>query len=94
MIKTRLIIIVSLILLVSGGFIALDLVAIPSLFPKGITVLLTSLLVFLIRDDGLSKGDTKLLKVIYLLIIMADISLVLFDKAYGGIIIFFLFNAF
>lgn len=88
MIKSKIAIIVSLILLVSGGFIALDLVKVPSLVLKGVIVFLTSLLVFVINKDALSKKDTNLLKIIYILIILADISLVLFKKSYTGIILF------
>ena len=94
MIKNKLAIIVSLILMISGGFIALDLVKAPSLVLKGLIVFLTSLLVFVINRDGLSKEDTSLLKLIYILIILADLSLILFKKAYTGIIIFFFAQCF
>lgn len=99
MIKNKLTINISLILIVSGGFIALDLVQIlatssfnpmPSLVLKGGIVFLTTLLVLLINNHGINQKDTTLLKLIYMLIIFADLSLLLFQKPYMGIILFLL----
>ena len=97
--KIKIPIIIDLILIVSGGFITLDLVTvfemeslsqIYSLVLKAIIVFLTTLLVFLINNHGISKMDTRLLKIIFILIVIADLSLVLFNKAYAGIIVFFI----
>lgn len=83
--------ILSLILVTSGGFIALDIVKHESsqIF-KGLVVLLSTILVFRISRNGLNKRDTNLLKLIFILIIFADLSLIYFKKPYIGIVIFFL----
>lgn len=90
--KTKIIIIIiGLILLTSGGFIALDLVTHSlSIIFKGFIVFLSTILVFLINNDGLDKSDTKLLKLSFILIIFADLSLLFFNEPYMGISIFFL----
>lgn len=103
MIKNRFLINISLILILIGSFITLDLVKIlvsPNLSPipshalKGIIVFLTTLSVFLIKDHSINRKDIKLLKLIYTLIIFADLSLLIFKKPYIGIIIFFMVQCF
>lgn len=89
MAKTRLAIIISLILIVSGGFLLGSLYKDFSIILKALMVFLSTLLVFLINDSGINKRDTFLLKIIYILIIIADLSLVFYKKAYVGIIVFF-----
>lgn len=99
MIKNKLSINISLILILSGSFITLDLVKasvmpslspIPSLALKGAIVFLTTLLVFFINNHSISKKDISLLKSIYVLIVLADLSLLIFKKPFIGIIIFFI----
>lgn len=99
MTKSKTTIIISFVLIIAGAFIGLDLVRyfnvtniedIYSMTLKAAIVLLTSLLAFNIGGHGLSRKDERLLRLIYLLIILADLSLLIFDKAYLGIAIFFL----
>lgn len=99
MTKSKTTFIISLVLIIAGAFIGLDLVkyfnvssleGIYSMLLKAAIVLLTSLLAFNIGGQGLSGKDESLLKLIYLFIILADLSLVIFDRPYLGIVIFFL----
>lgn len=98
MAKFKISIIIALILIISGSFITLDLITAfemknlyltLSLVLKALIVFLTTLLVFLINNRGISKGDTSLLKIIFIFIIIADLTLVLLKKPYMGIIVFF-----
>lgn len=87
------------IVFISGGFIALDWYrfyiglteydsALYSYIAKSIILLLSVVLVFLIGKDGLNKKDSFLLKLIYIFIILADISFILFNEPYMGICLF------
>ena len=55
---------------------------------KFLIIILSTIIVFLIGKDGLNKKDTKTLKIIYIFIILSDISLALGDTAFIGIIMF------
>ncbi|MGI6562234.1 MAG: hypothetical protein ACOX3Q_06705 [Clostridia bacterium] len=55
---------------------------------KAFVVFLTTLLVFITGNDGLNKRDAFLMKVIYVLIIIADFSLVYFESQTVGIFFF------
>ncbi len=94
-------IIIFLIIFISGSFITLDWARLFIVkeelkyhrFPytyiaKFLIVILSTTLVFIIGKNGLSYSDTKNLKFIYIFIILADISLVIFKEPYIGIILF------
>lgn len=93
----RMSIIIALILVFSGAFITLDLIQVFEIqtiskdfspILKGPIILLTTILVFFIKVYGISRWDTRLLKITFIMVIIADISLVVFNKPYVGIIIF------
>lgn len=89
--KTKLILILGMILLASVGFIIFDILNHNfSLILKGLIVLMSTILVFLINNDGLDKIDSKLLELVFILIILADLSLLFFKDPNLGIGIFFL----
>ena len=87
------------IVFISGGFISVDWygfyigltkydTALYSYIAKSIILMLSIFLVFLIGKDGLNKKDSFLLKLIYIFIILADISFILFKEPYMGIGLF------
>lgn len=87
------------IVFISGGFISLDWygfyiglaeynASLYSYIAKSIILLLSIFLVFLIGKDGLNKKDTFLLRLVYIFIILADISFILFKEPYMGIGLF------
>jgi hypothetical protein len=93
--------ILGLIIFISGIFITLDLrrffiaekefkydSSIYTYISKSLIVILTTVLVFMIGNDGLNKRDTNILKFTYIFIALADIALVLLTKPYLGIILF------
>ncbi|OZV10980.1 hypothetical protein CIW83_17075 [Tissierella sp. P1] len=94
-------IIIFLIIFISGSFITLDWARffivkeelkynrfLYTYIAKFLIVILSTTLVFIIGENGLSHSDTKNLKFIYIFIILADISLVIFKEPYIGIILF------
>ncbi|CAK7011891.1 hypothetical protein [uncultured Tissierella sp.] len=94
-------IIIFLIIFISGSFITLDWARffivkeelkynrfLYTYIAKFLIVILSTTLVFIIGKNGLSHSDTKNLKFIYIFIILADISLVIFKEPYIGIILF------
>lgn len=94
-------IILSLIIFISGTYISLDWARLfvikeelkhnnllYTYIAKSLIVILSTILVFIIGKDGLNPKDTKRLKFIYIFIILADISLVIFEKPYIGIFLF------
>ncbi|MBU5314027.1 hypothetical protein KQI38_18515 [Tissierella carlieri] len=94
-------IIIFLIIFISGSFITLDWARLfivkeelkyhrflYTYIAKFLIVILSTTLVFIIGKNGLSYSDTKNLKFIYIFIILADISLVIFKEPYIGIILF------
>ncbi len=59
-----------------------------SSFLKTIFIFLTAVLVFSINKNGLNMNDTFRLRIIYLMILFGDVSLVLDKKPYLGIFFF------
>ena len=93
--------ILGLIIFISGIFITLDLrrffiaekefkydSSIYTYISKSLIVILTTVLVFMIGNDGLNKRDTNILKFTYIFIALADIALGLLKTPYLGIILF------
>lgn len=89
------------IVFVSGGFVALDWTKffiftknnritsnIYSYSAKYLIVLMTSILVFIIGRDGINKKDTTMLCLIFMFIILADLSLATLVEPYIGIFFF------
>ncbi len=97
--KRNIFIILIFILIISLGFILLDFL--PLIHPKlqqpvlisysfkAMIVLLTTILVFMIGKDCISKRDANMMKLIFSLIILADASLVVVPHPLIGISLFF-----
>ncbi|WFA08949.1 lysoplasmalogenase family protein [Tissierella sp. Yu-01] len=100
--KIKLIIfIILIIVLLSGSFITLDFARLSIIkdqfiykhylyimISKFLIIILSTIIVFLIGKDGLNRKDTKRLKLIFIFIILSDISLAMGDTAFIGIIMF------